>query len=208
MKRIAITAAATALSATALFAATDIGMLDTDGDNFVSKTELMTAFPEFDASFFDEIDANRDNRLSAAELETAGAQTILSRYGAEAQSNMPAEAGASGFESYAEMAAMYPAMTQIDFDEIDENNDGRLSAAELQTPMGNEIIARIDVTTTVPGVGSMDTDGDNFVSFEELQVVYPKVPQLEFDSVDANTDGRLDSEELSGADALAMLNRY
>ena len=56
-------------------------------------------------------------------------------------------------------------------------------------------------------VGSFDTNGDRFVSFEEVTAVNPRVSRSEFRDLDVNRDRRLSSVELNAPGAEAILDR-
>ncbi len=82
---LALALAATAISATAAFAATDIRTLDTNGDRFASYEEFTNVVPGLTHSDFRVIDVNDDRRVSSPELQTLGAQAIIARYAVGAE---------------------------------------------------------------------------------------------------------------------------
>ncbi|MXQ06957.1 hypothetical protein GQ651_03765 [Alphaproteobacteria bacterium GH1-50] len=112
-----------------------LAALDTDGSGFVSEAELVAAYPGLTASDFSDIDANDDNRISALELYGAEAQVIVSRYDAGGSNVLVSlsdvDTDGSGFASLGELAATYRNLSAIDFNEIDTNNDNRVSFDEL-----------------------------------------------------------------------------
>jgi len=58
-----------------------VAELDADGDNFVQYDELLAVYPNLGATDFDDIDTNKDNRVSFGELYALDAQTVLNRSG-------------------------------------------------------------------------------------------------------------------------------
>lgn len=58
-----------------------IMQVDTDGDFFASKEELMASFPNLSDTDFRRIDANNDNRVNSREYYASEAQVILDRSG-------------------------------------------------------------------------------------------------------------------------------
>ncbi|WP_226782628.1 EF-hand domain-containing protein [Oceaniglobus trochenteri] len=209
MKRFMITAAAAALTTTAAFAAVDMGSLDTDGDNFASKAEVMAAYPNFDPTFFDDIDANDDNRLSAPELNNAEAQDIFARAAASGGStNVMADADGDGFVSKEELMAAVPNFMESDFDSLDTNDDNRLSAQELDAPGAAELINSQGAVGTTMGLADLDTNGDNFLDFAELSAGFSGIMQESFNDIDTNDDGRISANELEAPGARSMLAEY
>lgn len=57
-----------------------LGAADIDGDDFLSESEAMTAYPGLTAVEFEQIDENGDNRVDYDELYTNDAQDIVSKY--------------------------------------------------------------------------------------------------------------------------------
>lgn len=211
MKRFVIAAAATALSTTAVFAAMSMGDVDTDGDNFASMAEIAAAYPGFNQIEFNNIDVNSDSRISNDELLKPESQAILTRYEMNEQggsSMVMADANGDGFVSLEELTAAIPGFIKQDFDDIDINSDNRLSADEMDTGEAATIFARSSAPDNSMDLMSLDADGDNFLTFEELSVGYPNLPELEFKNIDTNNDSRLDSSELQAPDAVTTLGSY
>lgn len=57
-----------------------VAELDVDGNNFLSESEMMTAFPGLSAADFERIDTNGDNRVSFVELYDEDAQNLVSQH--------------------------------------------------------------------------------------------------------------------------------
>ncbi len=126
----------------------DLASLDADGSGFVSMSELSAAYPGFRATDFTDIDVNDDNRVSASELYAAEAQVIVSRYDAGGSNVLVAlneiDTDGSGFASLNELSATYQNLSVVDFNQIDANNDNRISFDELyagdaQTVLGKNL---------------------------------------------------------------------
>ncbi|WP_108484297.1 EF-hand domain-containing protein [Oceaniglobus ichthyenteri] len=109
---------------------------DTDGDGFVSYEELNAMVPMFAQSDFDEIDTNSDNRLSADELNAPGAWSLIQGEAAAATTMDIAsmDTNNDNFVTYDELAVAFPKVPEATFNDIDTNDDGRLSANELNAP--------------------------------------------------------------------------
>ena len=48
-------------------------------------------------------------------------------------------------------------------------------------------------------LGTLDTDGDGMVSYEELQAASPDITPEQFAAIDTDGDGMLNADELSAA---------
>ena len=211
MKRLMTATAAVALTAGAALAATDIDAVDLNGDNFASMEEVKAVFPDFDVTFFDDIDTNNDNRVSPQEILTTEAQNILGRY-----DMVPLEArgpviildnDADGFISLEDMRRGYPTFTDLDFETIDLNDDNRIAYVEIYETEAQDIIARY-TTDTVKDIAEIDVNGDDFADFNEMIAAYPGLPMVEFEEIDGNDDNRISSEELYAPEAQTIVSRY
>ena len=200
MKRISLTIAAIVLGSGAAFAATDLGDIDTNGDGFASYDEIAVAYPGLSAIEFTHVDGNGDNRVSANELRDADAQAILDRYRVAVQPRTDGDTDGDGFLSRDEAFAAVPGLNVYDFQAVDANGDNRLSRNELNAPVWVEKAAFYGTahnSTAVQGVARLDTDGDQFLSFEELSAAYPSVPSDGLRQIDRNDDARISAAELS-----------
>ncbi|KAA9005007.1 EF-hand domain-containing protein [Histidinibacterium aquaticum] len=59
------------------------------------------------------------------------------------------------------------------------------------------LLATIVAIPAVAQMEEVDTDGDGMASLEELQIVYPELTEDEFATLDANSDGMLDADEMT-----------
>ena len=112
----------------------DLAAVDTNGDNFVSFSELAGAYSGLSAIDFDLIDLSNDNRLDANELYSPATQVVVSRFengdnGVVSLNSVDLDG--SGFVTFDEVSGSLPGLTNVDFDDIDLNNDNRLSVQEL-----------------------------------------------------------------------------
>ena len=215
MKRFALGLAATAISATAALAQVDVDQLDADDDSFASEEEVMAMIPDFDPTFFGDIDTNDDGRWSAEELNTGEAQEILARYypGEQADETVDLESldtDDDGFVSQMEFEAAYPGVDWTLANDIDTNDDNRLGPEELNTGEAQTIIAQIAPASQAEtvDVAALDTDGDGFVSQEEFAAHYPDVDWEQANDIDTNDDNRLSPEELNTSEAQEIISRF
>lgn len=204
MKTFALALATTALTASAVSAAS-LGDFDQNGDRFASYDEVSAVNPAVSRSDFRDIDINRDNRLSANEIQAAGAQTVLDR-GKNATGTVLSTRDISGgsFVSLSELQAAYPGLPTTQARIIDLNKDGRVSAVELANARsdlgvyenGSQILVSLD---------SIDADGSGFASLGELQSAYPGLTANDLLYFDTNRDGRIAFNELYSEDAIRIL---
>jgi EF hand len=211
MNRLMIATAISALTAGAALAATEIEAVDMTGDGFATLEEVKMAFPEFDATFFMDIDTNGDNRVSAQEILETDAQDILARY-----EMVPLEMrtdkivlddDGDGFISIEDMRRGYPEFTELDFDSMDLNNDNRVSIQEIFETDAQDIIARYE-GGTIKTLAEIDVNGDSFADFNELVVAYPGLSAESFEQIDLNGDNRVSSQELYEGEAQQIVSRY
>ena len=198
MKRMLTTAAFAALASAPAFAAVTIQDLDVTGDSFATYEEVRNAIPQMDRVDFNAIDANGDNRLSAEEVGDAKAQMALSQHQMRGSKERPLtllDPDSDGFMSYEDMVRVHPSLTRNTFQEIDSNGDNRLSYAEFYTNETQVAIAQCSESTFMD-LADLDTNGDRFLSMEELKGGYPKVTNADFDTIDLNKDNRISSVEL------------
>lgn len=210
MKRMMLATAVTALTAGSALAATDIDQVDLTGDDFVSMEELKVVFPDFDVEFFDNIDTNDDNRISREEILATEAQDILARY-----DMVPVEArvepivlddDGDGFISIDDMRRGYPSFTALDFEEIDTNDDNRVSYNEIYTTEAQDIVARYETAGELTHA-MIDTDSDDFVSFEEMAAAFPTADAEDFEMIDLNDDNRVSYDEFYTLESQEVVNR-
>jgi hypothetical protein len=210
MKTFALAIAATAFTATAALASTDIRDFDANGDHFASKSEVAAVFPGFTGSDFRRLDGNRDGRISSNELQLPGARGIVGRYepaGSTVIGIGSIDSSGDGFATYQELAVAYPGLTLSDFARIDLNDDRRVSFTELYKPLAQVKLSRHENKTRLTGIAGIDRNGDSFASFAELSAVYPGLSVNDFDDIDANDDRRVSFSELYSLEAQVALNR-
>ena len=204
MKTLALAIATTALTATVASAATGIAAYDTNGDRFASFDEVVAVNPTIDRNDFRGIDVNRDNRLSAAEVQAAGAQAVLKR----GTSATGGAATVDGFASFAELAAAYPGLSMVDFDQIDENNDNRVSSVEILDSDAQARLGRYETGSQIlVSLSSVDGNGDGFASLSELQAAYPGLTSNDLIFFDDNNDNRISFTEFYALDAVEVLGK-
>ena len=210
MKTLVLALAATALTATGSLAATNLTDLDRNSDGFASVAEVEATFPGFSGSDFRAIDTNRDQRISAVELQNPGVRATIARYeatGDAVKALASIDTNADGFATHSELAVAYPGLTQSDFNFIDTNDDRRVSSNELFTPEAQVNLSRHDANEALLDIAALDTNGDNFAQYGELTAAYPGLVATDFNAIDLNDDRRISSNELYSLDAQTVLNR-
>lgn len=211
MKRIALTVTAALLASATAATAMEGLDLDINRDGFATKDEIAQILGGFSASDFNSLDTNDDGRLSAPELQAPGTRGIIGRY----EMSMSIVHGLSDvdtngddFASQEELTAIYPGFNANDFRVLDINDDGRINARELYAPRAQAVVTRYKMAPTMQiTIMTVDTDGDWFASFDELQSTYPNLTQNDFNSIDANNDNRVHSVEYYAPASQAILNR-
>jgi hypothetical protein len=211
MNTFALALATTALTATAAVAG-DVASVDQNGDRFATKAELTAIYTTLSSADFRDIDLNSDNRISNTEINTGAAAAILARNIAVeggVRGLTEVDADGSGFASKAELVAAYPGLTAVDFNDIDANDDNRVSALELYGDEAQVIVSRYDAggSDVLVALDAIDTDGSGFASFGELSGQYGTLSAIEFNRIDTNDDNRVSFGELYTVDAVAILGQ-
>ena len=168
--------------------------MDKDGDGKVSRNEWTGQ-----VKFYDQIDANRDARLSVAELTAHFAATAKSKGGkksggkAKDPKTMVKIMDTDGDGTVAREEWKGPAVA---YDQIDANHDARLTADEIAAGIsaGNEPKVKL-----MSAIKSFDKDRDSKISRDEWTG-----PEKQFESTDANQDGQLTVFELATAQVKQM----
>lgn len=110
------------------------------------------------------------------------------------------------FVNYDEMTAVYTDLTPEQFEQIDANNDNRVSPDELLEPEAQEIVSLYE-GIELP-LQLIDMNGDGFSEYEEISAVFTDLDRDEFHQMDTNGDNRLSQVEIDDLEAQTILNRY
>lgn len=212
MKRILFTATSFIVLSTAAFAAVDIKDLDMNGDNGASFEEVIAKAPSLTQLEFDGIDTNDNNAWDANEM-TGDAQALLVRYmqgELKIQDDFRLDTDKDGMVSMAEVNVVAPSITQLEFDEVDTNDNNQWDPNELNADAQG--LLRRDTTASADSSGpydifSLDTNGDNAASIEEVMAKHPNISKEEFIEVDTNGSNMWDREEIMGSVAQGYLGR-
>ena len=200
MKRILTATAITALTATAAFAATDIETLDLNGDEFASMEEVKAWFPTLEMESFNDIDLNDDNRLDANEVQEARAQEIFGQYemrpAEEATAKIVLDEDGDGFIMMEDYQRAYPDFAMTSFENIDLNDDNRVSYEEHYMDEAQTELARYETGMSF-NFADIDTDNDDFLSADEMMTAFRGLPAEVFEEVDDNDDNRVSAEEFN-----------
>jgi hypothetical protein len=207
MKRMTLALPAILLGTTAFAAATVEG-LDTNGDAFLTFDEMTAAYTELKLEEFEIIDTNDDNRIAASELLTDKAQEILSVYEINPLPNQLIDLNGDGFSEYPEITTVFTELSKEDFEQMDTNDDNRLSQVEIDDIDAQTILNQFRGTEEVATLGDADADGDNFLSEAEAMTAYPGLTAIEFDQIDENGDNRVDFTELYRSEAQVIVSKY
>ncbi len=212
MKRMLFAATSVFALSTAAFAAVDIKDLDTNADNGASFAEVTAKAPSLTQLEFDGVDTNDNNMWDANELN-ADAQALLVRYmegELQTQDAFKLDTDKDGMVSMAEVNAVAPSVTQLEFDGVDTNDNNQWDANELNADAQG--LLRRDTAASSDSSGpydmaSLDTNGDNAASVEEVMAKHPNISKEEFVEVDANGSNAWDREEIMGSLAQGYLGR-
>lgn len=209
MKPLALTLAATLLSASAVSAA-GIETVDSNGDRFASFSEIAAVYPTMTRSDFRVLDTNDDRRVSAVEFSASGAQAVLNKHVTRATvaGVGSLDLNGDGFASRAELSSAYPGFNSFDFDDLDENNDGRISRTEIYSPDAQAVISRYEAGSQIlVSLDSVDTNRSGFAELAELQAEYPNLSRIDFQRFDANDDNRISWDELYELNTITVLGK-
>lgn len=211
MKRILLAATSFFALSTVAFGAVDIKDLDTDGDSAATYAEVIAKAPSLTQLEFDEVDTNDNNTWDANELN-ADAQALLTRYmegELQTQDEFTLDSDKDGMVSMMEVNAIAASVTQLEFDEIDTNDNNQWDPNELNAD-AQGLLRRDTASEDSKGpfdITSLDTDGDNAASIDEVMAKHPTISKEEFVEVDANGSNMWDREEIMGSVAQGYLGR-
>lgn len=204
MKTLALALATTALTAS-VAAAASVADFDQNGDRFASFAEVTAVNATIDRNDFRGIDTNRDNRLSASEVQAG--EAVLGR-GTDATGTFLSTHDISGgaFVSYSELQGAYPGLPTSQARIIDINKDHRISAVELAAGQA-ELSVYENGSQILVSLDSIDADGSGFASLSELQASYPNLSSNDLRFFDVNRDGRISFNEFYSGDAIEVLGK-
>lgn len=162
---------------------------DTNGDGQVTLEELI-ALGAFDnpEGLLELLDHNGDGVLSPEDLPAGPVpvdRILEIIHGADADGN--------GEVTFEELRAVLPEITEEEFNLLDRNGDGVLSADDIPAPPPEDfrsILLRL--------FALLDTDGEIGLSLEEIRAVLPDFPARAFEHLDRNGDGVLSLADLPG----------
>jgi Ca2+-binding EF-hand superfamily protein len=160
---------------------------DANHDGSVTFEEAKNLFPNVTFEQFKHFDLNNDDVISAADSPSAPPHPL------EALLHFlrTADADQNGAITYEEAKALVPALTQEQFDYLDNNGDGVLTRDDLPAAPPEDPVRRL-----LNLLRQLDTNHDNAVSYEEILAWVPSFPQEAFDVLDVNGDGVLTLADL------------
>lgn len=210
MLRISKLALVLSMVAGAATAAVSISDVDITGDDFASFEEIKNAMLGMNMQAFKDIDANNDNRISAVELSSPAAQNVLAQHQILGQKERPLsllDLDGDGFMSLADMRNVHPDLTEAGFEQMDTNNDQRLSYQEFYATDAQVVLAQCG-PTSFADIAAIDTNSDKFADFAEITAAYPKLAKYDFDEMSLNGDNRVSSVEWLAPRAQCILGEH
>lgn len=140
-------------------------------------------------------------------LALALATTAIAATAASAATLADFDLNGDRFATFGEVTSVNPNVNRQQFRDIDVNRDNRLSSTELQAP-GAETVLDRGQGGSVSIQSVADISGGSFVSEGQLKAAYPGIMSHEFDIIDTNNDGRLNSTELYASAAQDILSEH
>ena len=182
-----------------------------NGDNGASFEEVTAQAPSLTQLEFDTIDLNDNNKWDANEM-TGDAQALLVRYmqgELKTQDDFTLDTDKDGMVSMAEVNAVAGAVTQSEFNDVDTNDNNQWDPNELNADAQGLLRRDTDSKGSVGpfDITSLDTNGDNAASIEQVMAANPRISNEEFIEVDANGSNMWDREEIMGSVAQGYLGR-
>jgi len=178
---------------------------DEDGNDRVTKKELMATAPQLAKRGFARLDTNKDGAISEADFNKP--KKNARGGGPTPQAIKRADANGDGQWSYAEIKTVAKQLPERAFNRADDDGDGVLNAKELQAlrRSGNQQSKRADNNTeqakvrrdAIDKILKSDSNSDGSVSFEELTAAKPGFPRNTFNRSDRNNDGVVSSSDIS-----------
>ncbi|MCC6696342.1 MAG: EF-hand domain-containing protein [Candidatus Hydrogenedentes bacterium] len=163
---------------------------DVNGDGAVTLEELHTTFPNIPAERFNQMDRNKDGKLTTDEVPQGEAMG-----GALAKEMLKrADTDGNGQLTQEEATAAFPRMTPERFAALDKNSDKILAGEELRPPNAQDVAAH-----AMNLIRNADADGNGEITFEEMQQRAPNFTRERFDQMDRNKDGVLSKADRDGA---------
>jgi Ca2+-binding EF-hand superfamily protein len=153
---------------------------DKNKDGFLDRKEV----PAFLRDHFDQIDLNKDGKLSREELEK-GAVYLQKRRRPSDVIYVLIEMSDYDEDCVKEIQQVYDALRKLD-----RNKNGKIDAEELKAARQQLLEERIDRI-----IAELDTDEDGKISRKEAKGLIRK----NFDKIDTNEDGYIDRDELLNA---------
>jgi len=170
-------------------------ILDKDGDGAISREEA--SGHKFLAKQFDQIDANKDGKLAAEELQSFRANKRAKHAARFEEQFKEADKNGDGVLTKPEAESSNLRGLAKHFDQIDANHDGQLTKQELQAAFSNIHNQRARHGMRFEErFKAADKDGDGALTKEEAKAAKLNRIVQGFDQIDANRDGKVTLDEL------------
>lgn len=198
---------------------------DTNKDGKISFDEMKVTRPELTQERFNAMDTNKDGSLGPEDRPAGDRGRAKDSRDGESETRrqfmqmlMSTDTDQDGKASYAEVTAAKPGFAKTDFDRVDRNKDGFITAADApKTPQatdrpkkpGKNAAAGARAARLTPEqrerlrerLIKADSNADGYVSREEARTGLPNVTDDRFKAMDRNGDGKLGPEDGPAGDA-------
>jgi len=191
---------------------------DANKDGKVSFDELKAVRPESTPERFKTMDTNGDGFLGPEDRPAGDRGKGRAPAGPDPEARrqlmqmlMSADANQDGKTSYAEVTAAKPGYAKADFDKVDRDKDGFITAADTpkapqttdrpKKPGADAAGARAARITPEQReklrerIRSADANADGYVTRDEARTGLPNVTDERFKALDRNGDGKLGPED-------------
>lgn len=191
---------------------------DTNKDGQISFDEMKAVRPELTPERFNAMDTNKDGSIGPADRPAGDRGRARGSRDADPEPRrqlmqmlMSADTNQDGKASYAEVTTAKPGFAKADFDRIDRDEDGFITAADApKAPQttdqpkkpGAKAAGNRAARLSPEQRGRLrermikaDANADGFVSREEARTGLPNVTDERFKAMDRNGDGKLGADD-------------
>jgi Ca2+-binding EF-hand superfamily protein len=181
---------------------------DTNQDGKVSFDEMKAVRPQITQERFNLLDRDHDGFISPKDGPEGGARGEGDPEARRQmmQTLMATDANHDGKVSFDEVTAAKPGFAKADFDRVDRDQDGFLTAQDAPHPpqagerprqpggrgaRGGEVLTPEVRQAIRERLRGADKDGDGFISRVEAKEAMPSLTDERFNAMDRNGDGKI-----------------